>query len=232
MEIPGLSNPEKVIGMMPRKVMWTAMATVVFTLSACSSQEQLNPEDLIKVLNYESVSNGVDHWPWRGVAHGLPKRWQLPIPVKAKGVQRAHRAMDQIEKELGQIIFDRKSIATIPDKDIRRGLIIDVGSAVGKDYHVDEHTCGNVGYAPGEFNWPDPSITEDGEINTRLYINLSSSLCDDRTRGSADWETAAHEFAHAMGIRDHKEGVYGDNILVSDTLWDMLRLLYPAPKSD
>jgi hypothetical protein len=232
METPGLSSQVTVTDMRNHFVYLYLIMASTLALNACGSQESRSPEELLYDTNYDSFTNENNGWPWRGLAHDKPKRWETPIPIKTNELDRVHTALDHIEYELGQRIFDRSSIANIPEDQIKRGLIVSPGTAVKYNYVVDKDTCGNVAKGPGEFDWPNPAIRDDGTIDARLYINLGSDKCDDRTRGSAEWQIAAHEIAHAIGLAGGHFYGFQDNIPVSDRLWDTLRLLYPAPKSD
>jgi hypothetical protein len=60
------------------------------------------------------------------------KRWDYEttlIPVKHKNVPLVIQAMDEIERRLGFIIFDRDSLANIDDDDIIRGIIVSICTA-------------------------------------------------------------------------------------------------------
>ena len=88
-------------------------------------------------------------FPWNGAAPGLLKRWELPIPVKTNGDTRANDAMDAIERELGPGIFDRTSIASTPDNEITRGIVVSVGTAFLPAGATNPASyCANVAAAP------------------------------------------------------------------------------------
>lgn len=114
-------------------------------LSLTSIDTQIDPE--LQILLYLNSSNlGSNAWPWNRVADGKKKKWIGLIPVKTNGVQRAEEALNRIEERLGKQIFDRTSIADMPDDDIRRGVVVSEGTATEKN--PGPNTCGNVGAGP------------------------------------------------------------------------------------
>jgi hypothetical protein len=159
-------------------------------------------------------------FPWNGAAPGLLKRWELPIPVKTNGDTRANDAMDAIERELGPGIFDRTSIASTPDNEITRGIVVSVGTAFLPAGATNPASyCANVAAAPRASGWAFPAATARGVMSYRLYVNLDNPFC------KADVSIAIHEFGHALGMGVHFEG-FGYGPAISTLFWRVLRTIY------
>lgn len=163
-------------------------------------------------------------WPWDGVANGVRKKWNTPIPVKTNGISRAETALDRIEAKIGRKIFDRDLIANLPDSDIKRGIVVTEGTAA--EPKMSKDTCGNVGRAPGKYDYPKNFLNNNtGVIDSVLFVNLGSNLCDDKKRGKTESDIAVHEFGHALGLGPHFEG-FGIGPIISDDFWSVLVKLY------
>lgn len=161
-------------------------------------------------------------FPWNGELPGQLKRWDLPIPVKSNGDERAERSMDIIEETLNKTIFDRASIAKTEDSLIFHGIIFERGTAyvpVGKDPHG---YCANVSAAPLTGGWPMKWLEFDGRISTRLYVNLDNSV------RVVDDEIVVHEIGHAMGLGQHFLG-FGEDLPIEGDFWSVLATLYSNP---
>ena len=161
-------------------------------------------------------------FPWGGAAPGLLKRWNLPIPVKTNEEARAVAAMDEIERRLGITVFDRTSIATLPDAQIARGIVVRVGTAFLPAGGNPASYCANVAAAPGVDSWTSPAATPGGVMSYRLYVNLDNPQC------RADSSIVIHEFGHALGMGEHYEG-FGQGSAISDLFWRVLRTIYANP---
>lgn len=127
--------------------------------------------------------------------------------------------MDAIEQELGTTIFDRTSIANTPNDQITRGMIVNVGSAIGPGGTVDSNTCGMVSAGVGTTSYPNAFYDGSGKINTVLYVHLSASMCE------ADLSIAIHEFGHALGCGAHFSG-FGEDGPINDNFWNVIYNIY------
>ncbi|NKI26632.1 hypothetical protein HCG49_08665 [Arenibacter sp. 6A1] len=195
---------------------------VCFLLFACEGSERtVNEEGIINNMNITNLYG--DTFPWSGIASGHLKRWDIDteglIPVKTNNNALAIKAMDKIEEVMGVPMFDRTSIANVPNDEITRGLIISEGTAIGPGGVVDKNSCGMVSKNIGTTAYPNSFYTENGTINTVLYVHLSSSKC------TASLEVAIHEFGHAMGAGAHFNG-FGHGDAINNDFWNVLYNLY------
>ena len=177
-------------------------------------------DDIITALEITNLNE--NNFPWNGSAYGKLKRWDYEttlIPVKINGSALAEAALNQIELILGKVIFDRTSIRDIEDEDITHGLIVSEGSALGPGGRIDRNTCGHVSGGMASTSYPYNFYDDSGVISTRLYVHLSSSMCD------ADQGVAIHEFGHAMGMGNHFEG-FGIGPASNNNFWNVLYNLY------
>jgi len=203
---------------------WIFVATVAaLALSACGGEDKGNDsssETVKRSLEATNVSS--KGFPWAGEQSGFLKRWALPIPVKLNGDARAIAAVDEIERQLGQTIFDRTAIASLPDTQIVRGLIVSIGTSYvppGSSGPCDG--AGGVSGSPNSGSYPSPFL-RGAEISTRLYINLDNSGC------IASQDVTTHEFGHALGMGAHYEG-FGDGPAISPLFWRVLRTIHANP---
>lgn len=163
-------------------------------------------------------------FPWGSVSSGISKRWSLPIPVKTNGETRANPAMDAIEAKLGFTIFDRSSIANVPNHEIKRGLILSKTTAYLPAGANPQNYCANVSAGPflGNYPYPQEFLLNTGEISTVLYINLDNPQC------IASADIVIHEFGHALGLGSHFQG-FGDGPAINNDFWVVLATLYGNP---
>lgn len=173
--------------------------------------------------NLEKTNLNSQNFPWNGIADKKPKKWIGLIPVKTNGIKRAEDAINIIEEKLKKKIFDRESISEIPEEKITRGIIVREGTAASPT--MDENNCGNVGDAPNSYHYPENFLKNSGEIDTVLYVNLGSKLCDDKKCGTSPSDIAVHEFGHALGLGPHFHG-FGDGPIISSDFWAVLIKLY------
>jgi hypothetical protein len=195
---------------------------LVLLLVSCTKTGNSRAETVIKNLQRTNLDSS--QFPWlAGVADGKTKRWDIGqdglIPVKINGSAVARQALDEIESVLQMSVFDRDSIANVPDDLIERGIIISEGTALGPNGTVTRFTCGHVSAGPDTADYPKDFYDETGRINTRLYVNLSSSKC------TASVEIAIHELGHALGLGNHFRG-FGSGTVISQSFWDVLNTLY------
>lgn len=208
-----------------KAIAWAACATL---LAACDAGGGADDAPAVQgpagiLANIETSNLDSSRFPWASIADGRLKRWHYEIdgliPVKTHGNTLAEAALDEIESRLGLVIFDRDSIALMPDGDITRGLIVSEGTALGPYGMVDENTCGMVSGGIGTTAYPADFLTEQGNINTVLWVHLSSSAC------IASLAVAIHEFGHALGMGEHFEDFgYGDAI--DANFWNTLYYIY------
>jgi len=175
--------------------------------------------DIITALDKTNLSSS--DFPWNGRSPDVLKRWDLPVPVKTNGDAQAEAAMNEIELNLGQTIFDRTTIAATPDNQIATGLIISRGTAFIPPDGDIKTNCGNVAAAPNDGGWPS-SFLNAAAISTKLYINLDGPGC------KASLDVAIHEFGHALGMGNHFKG-FGDGTPISYLFWRVLRTIYTNP---
>lgn len=212
--------------MKPLKAMVLTACAVL--LAACNAGGEGHGAAVVQgpagiLANIETSNLDSDQFPWSSIADGRLKRWHYEadglIPVNTHGNALAEAAIDEIESRLGLVIFDRDSIALIPDEDITRGLIVSEGTALGPYGMVDENTCGMVSGGVGTTAYPADFLNEQGNINTVLWVHLSSPAC------AASLAVAIHEFGHALGMGEHFEGFgYGDAI--DANFWNVLYNIY------
>jgi len=211
----------EVIFMPIRRFLFSAAAAL--TLVACGGGESSSDVTPAAVRSSLSVTNlESSGFPWGGQQSGVLKRWNLPIPVKLNGDARATASVDEIERQLGQTIFDRITIAGLPDNQIRRGLIVSVGTSfVPPGSSNPCQGAGNVAGAPNTGGYPFPFLNG-AEITARLYINLDNPGC------TASQEVTTHEFGHALGMGSHYDG-FGNGPAISPLFWGVLRTMYANP---
>lgn len=195
-------------------------------LSACGGGNSDNsqvegPEGILKNIKTSNLDgNG---FPWTGVAVGKLKRWDYMIdgliPVKTNNVALSEQAMDRIEQEIGLVIFDRTSIENTSDNDVSRGIIVSSGTAIGPGGVVNENTCGMVSSGVGTTSFPSNFYNSSGNINTVLYVHLSSSGC------TSSLNVAIHEFGHALVMGAHFEG-FGIGDAIDNNFWNTLYNIY------
>ncbi|MBD2860100.1 hypothetical protein IB286_13930 [Spongiibacter sp. KMU-158] len=133
------------------------------------------------------------------------------IPIKLNDVQFAEEAADLIEDHLGYQIFDRTSIADIPNEDIEMGIVFVAGTAVGASGTPDPNSCGNVSSEIGgrSMNYGWYGQNQDGVIDSKLYVNIGNGLSGGGC--TVDRELVFHELLHAVGLSNHNEA-FADNI--------------------
>ena len=91
---------------------------IVLLISSCAEAERPSTSDIVGYLQTTNLDSR--QFPWtRGLADGIIKRWDIErdglIPVKFNGSDLAKEATDEIEAVLQMSIFDRASIADVPD---------------------------------------------------------------------------------------------------------------------
>ena len=194
-------------------------------IAACGSDDEtddiVGPDGILQNLKTANIDGS--GFPWQGSAIGALKRWDYVgsglIPVQANGSDLASQAMDQIEEELGFVIFDRTSLDMIDAEQVSRGIIVSEGTAIGPGGSINSSTCGHVSLGIGSTGFPSEFYTSDGEINTVLYVHLSSSQCE------ASAAIAIHEFGHALGLGGHFDG-FGFGDAINGNFWNALVNLY------
>jgi len=199
-----------------------ASIIVLACVVSCGGGDGAGSDDSVaKTLEALNVTNlSSSGFPWNGAAPGLLKRWELPIPVKTGGDSRAIAAIDEIERQLGRVIFDRTSIVNLPDASITRGIIVSVGTAyLPPGTSNPAAYCANASSGPNQGGWPFPAATTRGVMAFRMYVNLDNPFC------KADQSIAVHEFGHALGMGVHFEG-FGFGPAISSLFWRVLRTIY------
>jgi hypothetical protein len=191
-------------------------------LSSCTDVRNPSADDVMRNLQKTNLYSS--QFPWiYGVADGKTKRWDIEhdglIPVKLNGSALAQDAIEKIESFLQMPIFDTTSIANLSDERITRGIIVSEGTTVGPNGAITKYTCGNVSALPDTTDYPQNFYDANGNINTRLYVNLSSKKC------AASLEITIHEFGHALGLGDHFPG-FGSGDIISPSFWQVLYTLY------
>ena len=208
------------------KMALTLIATLV-ALSACGGGSgsggggNTSTASDTALLNYLDTTNVASvGFPWFGQFPGVVKRWALPVPVKTNGEVRATAAMNAIESKLGYTVFDRTSIANIPNDTITRGVIFSQGTSFLPPGSNPQSFCANVAAGPNSGGYPGQFVQAPGTISTKLYVNLDNPQC------AAGAEIVIHELGHALGLGSHFEG-YGDSSgAISDNFWNVLATLY------
>lgn len=208
------------------KMALTLIATLV-ALSACGGGGggggggNTSTASDTALLNYLDTTNVASvGFPWFSQFPGVVKRWALPVPVKTNGEVRATAAMNAIESKLGYTVFDRTSIANIPNDTITRGVIFSQGTSFLPPGSNPQSFCANVAAGPNSGGYPGQFVQAPGTISTKLYVNLDNPQC------AAGAEIVIHELGHALGLGSHFEG-YGDSSgAISDNFWNVLATLY------
>jgi hypothetical protein len=195
---------------------------LVLILSSCSKAVSRDASSVMHDLEITNLDS--NRFPWiADLADGRTKRWDNEkdglIPVKLNGSTLGKDAIDEIETMLQMTIFETTSIANAPDSQITRGIIVSEGTAIGPNGTITKYTCGHVSESPETTSWPQDFYDANGNINTRLYVNLSSVKC------TASVEMAIHEFGHALGLGSHFSG-YGSSDIISPAFWQVLYTLY------
>ena len=130
---------------MKAKTFWAVVVTG-YVLSACggggggddskATAQPLSDQQIRALLT--STQSPVPVWDTSQAAHaladgtspsGLTYRWNIErdglIPVKGLDVSpHVAEALDDIEQQLGRLIFDRTTLAAVPEAAVPRGLII------------------------------------------------------------------------------------------------------------
>ncbi|CAC9567077.1 hypothetical protein [uncultured Gammaproteobacteria bacterium] len=216
----------------------TILLITTLVLSACDGDDSNNGSDPDSNGIYDSVlvpsptvgSAGIlaniqeTNLPaWGGSTqqhlHYNLKRWDYEttlIPVKHKNVPLVIQAMDEIERRLGFIIFDRDSLANIDDDDIIRGIIVSIGTANYLNFNglpaFDLGVCGlasrgvpSIENSENVF-FPYYMYDTNGKIDTKIYIHLGSPFNVDCYKSGLTSTTTLHEFGHVLGFKYHFEG--------------------------
>lgn len=92
-----------------------------FLLISCEDNDAtVNEDGIINNMNITNIHGAT--FPWTGTAAGRLKRWDIEndglIAVKVNNNALAIRAMDKIEEVMGFSVFDRTSIAQVPNDEI------------------------------------------------------------------------------------------------------------------
>lgn len=232
-------------------------------LLSCNDDEGDNESFQTEILGEEGImtnlkSTNLDDsgFPWSNISNTYPsitdfirlKTWNTSqglIPVKTNGFALANEALDKIEAEVGLNLFDRNSIANIPDNEITKGIIVSQGTALGAFGSTnDPNACGHVssgvgttGYPPFqiEINFNEENEFESyelvntwyddaGNINTVLYVHIGAPSCENEI----GLDLVVHEFGHALGMGGHFEG-FGFGPAVDGNFWNVLHTMYNNP---
>jgi hypothetical protein len=200
-------------------------ALISALLAGCGGGSDSNP-----VLGPTGIMNNLKSTnldesgsPWVRLAVGKLKLWDVNqnglIPVKTKNISIAIQALDQIEQELGVVIFDRTSVSNVTDNLVSRGIIVSSDTAIGPGGVVDSNACGHVSAGIGTTSFPASFYNSNGNINTVLYVHLSSAGC------TATTNIAIHEFGHALGMGPHFAG-FGIGDAIDSNFWNVLYNMY------
>jgi hypothetical protein len=241
--------------------LFTLILVVIF--SGCVNDDnQTNNNNQTEIVGSEGIlqnlkSTNIDDsgFPWYNVQPTILdyvrlKSWNVDldglIPVKTNGLALASETMDEIEQEIGKTIFDRTSIASLPNEQITRGIIISEGTALGAFGSTDDpNGCGHVSegigttaYPVADFNYQYDDETGDfigysqeggwydstGNINTVLYVHIGATAC----QNEIDRDLVVHEFGHALGMGAHFNG-FGFGPAVDGNFWNVLHAMYNNP---
>ncbi|WP_375585651.1 hypothetical protein [Cyclobacterium xiamenense] len=214
----------------------------------------VGPTGILENIKKTNLSD--EGFPWYSLqTYGIYdliklKSWNITkdglIPVKTGGYVLAEQALDTIEKEVGKKLFDRASIANTPDTDIKRGIIVSRGTALGQfGSTTDPNGCGHVSQGVGTTSYPLPTftITEQatsgevldyvltdgfydatGTINTVLYVHIGAAAC----ANEINVDMVIHEFGHALGMGAHFDG-FGIGPAIDGNFWNTLHTIYNNP---
>lgn len=205
-----------------RRNSYLLILLVLLLPSSCTNAESQGTSDVMQ--NLQTTNLNSNRFPWiAGLANGRTKRWDIQqdglIPVKLNGSTLGKEAIEKIEVVLQMSIFDTTSIANLPEEQIRRGIIVSEGTALSPNGFITQSTCGHVSASPKTTGYPKDFYDANGNINTRLYVNLSSRKC------TASLDIAVHEFGHALGLGSHFFG-FGSGDAISPAFWQVLYTLY------
>jgi hypothetical protein len=214
--------------------------------------EIVGPEGILQNLKATNIDD--IGFPWYQFGDRLDdfvklKSWDIAqdglIPVKSNGFDIAENALDEIEAKVGKTLFDRTSIANVPDNEVTRGIIVSQGTALGAfGSTTDPNGCGHVSKGIGTTAYPDVSFTvfenEDGDIidyvqtgghydnngniNTVLYVHLGAPAC----QSDINVDLAIHEIGHALGMGPHFSG-FGFGPAIDGNFWNVLHTIYNNP---
>jgi hypothetical protein len=132
---------------------------------------------------------------------GKTIRFQTPINVNPNKVPRVLEAIRNYEAMTGGLITFR-----IVDFDPQVGIVFVEGDALDRD---GEPGCGHVTSGRDPQSGFAFSVTNDGVVNSCLYIHLGSVKCDPVREGFQCCSIAEHELAHALGLGTHFPGFTG-----------------------
>ncbi len=234
-----------------------------FAFAGCDEDEFRDTDDGTEIVGPEGILNNLkatnltdEGFPWYGLhAFGIDdlvrlKSWNVAqdgfIPVKTGGFDLAEQALDKIELEIGKTLFDRISIANVPNEHINRGIIVSQETALGAfGSTTDPNGCGHVSEGIGTTSYPPHNfyITETAEggqvldyvltdgfydatgtIDAVLYVHIGAPACENEI----DLDLVIHEFGHALGMGPHFDG-FGNGPAIDGNFWNVLYNLYNNP---
>ncbi len=156
--------------------------------------------------------------------HGKTVRFQTPIDINPNGIILVLDAIKNYEAMTSGAVTFR-----IVDSDPAVGITIVEGDALTRD---GEPGCGHVTCARDPRSGFTLKVSDNGVINSLLYVHLGSSHCNYTLEGFQSQSIAEHELGHALGLGKHFAGFTGIEGITLELLVTVSALYRLPPGTD
>jgi hypothetical protein len=151
-------------------------------------------------------------------------RFQTPIDINPNGLPQVLDAIKNYEAMTSGAVTFR-----IVNSDPTVGIVVVEGDALTRD---GQPGCGHVTHQRDPKSGFTFNVTNDGTINSRLYVHLGSSACNHTREGFQPQSIAEHELGHALGLGTHFAGFTGIEGLTLELLVTVMALYRTSPGTD